>query len=227
MFCLIAQLDISQLVLEAMLRLWPWLALAAIFFIGYSFFKAKIKGHIGEKVVQRALKKLPKNYHQWHDVYLLDGNGHTTQIDHLIASPYGIFVIETKNMKGWIWGGERKKLWTQQIFRHKSQFQNPLHQNSRHINVLAEVTGLPRSEFKSIIFFVGEATLKGKFPANVMTSNLCKYILSYQEKMSIAITLDEFVALINRHNKSSEKGIAKRHVRSLKERKLGRQSEKI
>jgi len=40
---------------------------------------------------------------------LPDGEGSTTQIDHFLLSPYGLFVIETKNYKGWIFGSERQK----------------------------------------------------------------------------------------------------------------------
>jgi restriction system protein len=52
----------------------------------------------------------------------------TTQIDHVIVSRYGLFVIETKNMKGWIFGSAQQKIWTQKIYRHTSKFQNPLYQ---------------------------------------------------------------------------------------------------
>ena len=41
----------------------------------------------------------------------------TTQIDHIIVSRYGVFVIETKNMKGWIFGNPQQKTWTQKIYR--------------------------------------------------------------------------------------------------------------
>jgi hypothetical protein len=53
----------------------------------------------------------------------------TTQIDHIVLSRFGIFVVETKNMSGWIFGGESQARWTQVMRGHKAQFQNPLHQN--------------------------------------------------------------------------------------------------
>jgi hypothetical protein len=45
------------------------------------------------------------------------------------VSRYGVFVIETKNMKGWIFGDPQQKTWTQKIYRHTTKFQNPLLQN--------------------------------------------------------------------------------------------------
>lgn len=52
----------------------------------------------------------------------------TTQIDHIIVSRFGVFVIETKNMKGWIFGNAKQKQWTQKIFKYSGKFQNPLRQ---------------------------------------------------------------------------------------------------
>ena len=63
------------------------------------------KGKIGENKVSRALcANLDKEYCFLNDVIIPDNIGGTTQIDHIVLSPYGIFVIETKNLKGWIFG---------------------------------------------------------------------------------------------------------------------------
>ena len=56
----------------------------------------------------------------------------TTQIDHILVSAYGIFVIETKNLKGWIFGSAENATWTQVLAGKKYPFQNPLKQNYRH-----------------------------------------------------------------------------------------------
>jgi restriction system protein len=87
------------------------------------------------------------------------------------VSKYGIFVVETKNMKGWVFGSENQKQWTQQIFKHKSKFQNPLHQNYKHVKTL-EATLAIESNAKndsifSVIIFIGDSTFKTKMPKNV------------------------------------------------------------
>ena len=58
-------------------------------------------GKAGERRVARKLDWLPKEYTILNDIMLRTQYG-TTQIDHVVVSPYGIFVIETKNYKGWI-----------------------------------------------------------------------------------------------------------------------------
>ena len=99
-----------------------------------------VKGKIGEAIVNRAIsKKLDKTqYHLVKDVTLPTVDG-TTQVEHIIVSRYGIFVIETKKMKGWIFGSERQKTWTQKIFKHSRKFQNPLHQNYKHVKTLSHL----------------------------------------------------------------------------------------
>ena len=68
-----------------------------------SIFKSRwLKGVFGEFLVNRLLSKLPESdYTLIKDVTLLTIDG-TTQVDHIVVSKYGIFVVETKNMKGWI-----------------------------------------------------------------------------------------------------------------------------
>lgn len=63
------------------------------------------KGRLGEWLVKtKVRRKLPADtYHAFHDVTLADEAG-STQIDHLFVSPFGLFVVETKNYKGWIFG---------------------------------------------------------------------------------------------------------------------------
>ena len=54
-------------------------------------------------------------YHLMNNITLPFKDG-TTQIDHILVSRYGIFVIETKHYKGWIFGDENSKNWTQVLY---------------------------------------------------------------------------------------------------------------
>jgi hypothetical protein len=139
-----------------------------------------IKGWMGEKVVALGLwLGLNKSiYRRFHDVVIQAPDG-TTQIDHIVVSPYGIFVVETKNMQGWIFGSAFQEMWTQTIYRHKSQFQNPLRQNYRHTQCLAEFLDLDHTLFHPIIMFIGDCKLKTGVPDNVMTSGLIPYIKAF------------------------------------------------
>ena len=133
------------------------------------FFKTPFaKGIFGEFLVNLAinLRLDKKKYHLLKNVTLPTEDG-TTQIDHIIVSQYGIFVIETKNMKGWIFGDEHQKAWTQKIFKHTNKFQNPLHQNYKHTKTIESLLNLDSDKIFSIVTFVGDSTFKTKMPENV------------------------------------------------------------
>lgn len=70
------------------------------------------------------LRGLSEEYTVLNDVILPTQAG-TTQINHIVVSPYGVFDIETKNYKGWIFGGVKSTQWTQNIYGRKSNFMNP------------------------------------------------------------------------------------------------------
>ncbi|MFD3218821.1 NERD domain-containing protein [Bacillus pacificus] len=97
----------------------------------------KWKGKAGEKLVKRILRKLdPESYYILHNVTVHTEYGETTQIDHIVIGETGVFVIETKNYEGWVYGNEKSARWTQGIFRKKSSFQNPFRQNYKHIKAI-------------------------------------------------------------------------------------------
>jgi len=93
------------------------------------------KGEMAEIRVHNTLIELPKEYHVIDNV-ILGSSKSSSQIDHIVVSPYGIFVIETKGYKGWIYGGEYAQYWTQNIFGHKYQLYNPILQNQGHVKAL-------------------------------------------------------------------------------------------
>jgi len=171
-------LDFS-VILAPLLQLWWILPIVVII----AFFKSPTgKGIVGEGllnfVINIALDK--KKYQLLKNVTLRTENG-TTQIDHIIISQYGVFVIETKNYKGWIFGNERSKTWTQSIYGKKNTFQNPLHQNYKHVKTLQELLKLDDDQIFSVVVFVGEATFKTDMPNNVVYPfGLLKFIKSHQ-----------------------------------------------
>ncbi|MCB9197539.1 MAG: NERD domain-containing protein [Flavobacteriales bacterium] len=147
-----------------------------------SFFK----GWFGEKLTAvnmwHSLNEL--TYRRFHNIILPSNNG-TTQIDHLIISPFGIFIIETKNKNGWIYGSADQAQWTQTFYKQKFSFQNPLRQTYRQKKVLAEFLNIKEDNIATVVYFVGDSTLKTKLPANVITSGLSTYIKSFKlQKLS-------------------------------------------
>ena len=171
--------------------------------------KSSFKGFLGETVINVAMwLKLEKDvYHRLNNITLPLANGGSTQIDHVIVSVYGIFVIETKNYKGWIYGNETQRQWTQSFPNgSKYKFQNPLRQNYLHIKTLADLLGLEPRYFHSMIAFIGECELKTRdeLPEHVLTSGMASYVKKKQDKL---LTDEEVKAIVeqvesNRFGKS-------------------------
>lgn len=124
----------------------------------FKTYEPKIKGKIGEGRVNSILGKLPEGYIILKDLLLETDKG-TTQIDHVVVCEKGIFVIETKNYDGWIYGSENQKYWTQVIYKTKNKFFNPIWQNKGHISAIKK--GLARFDLPiySVIAFAGEGYL--------------------------------------------------------------------
>lgn len=131
------------------------------------------KGKIAEKMVYHKLMQLPEEYHVIDDVLFMS-NGRSTQIDHIVVSPYAVFVIETKGYKGWILGGENSEYWTQIIYKRKSTFYNPIHQNDGHIRflkfLLKDLGNIP---FVPIVVFNNEAELKVNVNTHIVVNRCC------------------------------------------------------
>lgn len=133
-------------------------------------FKSRwFKGKVGEFFVSKVTSaKLPSDTYFAVENITLRADDGTTQIDHIYVSRFGVFVVETKNYKGWIFGGERQAQWTQQIYKNKNRFQNPLRQNYKHVKTLETALGLPAEVIHSVIVFVGDCTFKTAMPPNVL-----------------------------------------------------------
>ena len=179
-----------------------------------------IKGALGELHGRAASKFFldDKVYRSIHNVTIPTKDGTTTQIDHVIVSRYGVFVVEAKNYDGWIFGSERDAQWTQSLFGKKSRFQNPLRQNYRHIAALVEFLGLPEDRFHSIVMFWGDAEIKTKLPANVLTKGYTAYIKSKTEVMFSDDEIEEVVIAIQDGRLPATWKTHRQHVASLRER---------
>ncbi|MBO8168185.1 MAG: NERD domain-containing protein [Thermoanaerobacteraceae bacterium] len=122
--------------------------------------KAHRKGELGEYKINIQLKRLPKDYKHLSDLLIKTDHG-LTQIDHVIISPAGIFVVETKNYSGAIYGKQYDKTWTQVYNNRKQPFYNPIRQNYGHIQSLkAILKGYSQVEFHSVISFTRRCKLK-------------------------------------------------------------------
>jgi hypothetical protein len=179
-------------------------------------FKAQFNGKFGELAFSMTSRMfLSSKYQIFNDVVLKIPNG-TTQIDQIIISNFGIFVIEIKTFKGWIYGGEKQKQWYQVFNKNKKyRFKNPIHQNWLHIKALKDSMKFKLHEdaFKTVILFSGEVNLKSDFPPYVVKGlNYIDYIKSFKEEiltnMEVSYVIEkmkEFQASRKDHKEHIEK----------------------
>lgn len=163
-------MNTTQILAPLFSQLW-WMIPLFLIVGAFKAFKPFLKGKMGEFAVSTHVKLYldKEKYTLLNDCTLPDGQNKTTQIDHILFSPYGIFVIETKNYKGWIFGGERQKTWTQKIYKKSYKFQNPLHQNYKHQKVLEDILTdiLEPTLIHSIVVFMPDCEFKTQMPENV------------------------------------------------------------
>lgn len=115
-----------------------------------------VKGKIGEARVNKILKRLVKRHGGQivYDVTIPGENGKTSQIDHIYVSNYGVYVIETKNYAGRIYGKDGQREWTQVLAygNTKNKLYNPVMQNQTHIYRLKQAISANVPLFSVIVF---------------------------------------------------------------------------
>ena len=184
------------------------------------------KGYYGEKTTQFGLWLfLNKKYTRLHDL-IVEIDGTTTQIDHVCLSRYGIFVIETKNYSGWIFGSAEDRQWTQ-VFKNRAKyrFQNPLFQNRLHTRAISKQLGMSSELVHSIIVFISSASnIKTELPANVTNSpfQAARYIKSFREEFFTDAQVQGFAQKLAEMHPTA--AIARKHKRDLKKRGEGKDS---
>jgi len=216
----------GELLTSTLLRnILPLILLAGLISILATAFRVfalpRLKGRLGEASINFWARRLldQEVYHLIPDIMLPTSDG-TTQIDHIIVSRYGLFVIETKTYKGWIYGSENESQWTQVIFRRKERFQNPLRQNYKHTKTLSDLTGIPHDYFKSLVVFVGDCEFKTDMPSNVVhIRDFVRHIKGHQTAIikdeqvpQIAATIQEWASTVTDAQRAN-------HVAHLRESK--------
>lgn len=174
------------------------------------------KENEGERNVRKVLESLNENdYHIKNNITIptIDGS---TQIDHIAFSRKGIFVIETKNHKGWIFGGEKQKEWTQTFSRsrNKYKFHNPITQNIGHVKHIERITGIPSDLIRSIIVFSNpDVEIKTDLPGNVVRLNKLKnYISQFELNMINDDKLYEAIGKLEFSRKKRSNRVDEEHI---------------
>jgi len=191
---------------------------AALFIVRSHY--AQMRGWNGERIVANRLRKgLPNpDYFIFHNVYMPTTDGMTTQIDHVVVSEFGVFVLETKNYSGWIFASEDSKVWTQTLPRSKHTFQNPIRQNYRHVCAIAENLGLPKSYIRGVVVFTDGEFKRGMPPGVVYSSGAVQYVKSFSSRILKRKEVEQIVAAISEWDASVSKERRAAHVANLRAR---------
>ena len=180
-----------------------------------SHFYTRIMGIAGEHWTKKELNKLPTEYIVLNDIMVSNGES-TTQIDHIVVSPYGIFVIEPKHYHGFILGGDTYEKWRQYQGKKYREFHSPTRQNYGHIMALSQQLNLPVDKFISIVCFTAQVKLKVKSRTPVVHNyELNQTIIRFQ---NIIIgdpeTIKNSILSLNITDQASRK----QHIKILKEK---------
>ena len=113
-------------------------------------------GKWGEDLIEKKLRYINKKIGEkgkiLRNVYLPKYNGETSEVDVAYITQKGIFVFESKNYSGWIFGNERNEYWTVTLPNEKNQFYNPVMQNRTHLKWMKEFVGEDIPLFSIIVF---------------------------------------------------------------------------
>ena len=201
---------------EFIIEVWYFWLIIALAFI-YKIFKPYIKGFFGEKQISMILSYLPKTeYLIINNVMLKSKNG-STQIDHIVVSIYGVFVIETKNYKGWICGSENADQWTKNMYGKKYKFRNPIKQNYGHVITLKELlNAFGEFPIVPIVAFSPECDLKVKTKSDVVYfRGVKKVIARYKNEVLSLENIQKIYDTILSSNINSKEN-RKEHVKSIR-----------
>ena len=173
----------------------------------------QVVGFAGEYWVQKELNKLPGEYLFLSDV-MLEVDGKTTQIDHIVFSKYGIFVIETKQRNTYITGNEHDKYWIVKAGRKKHYMYNPIHQNYGHKKAIEKILGLDDNQVIDIVCVSGQANLRIKSNKVLRVERLVDRILFEKEEK-----IEDYVSMAHRINAMNivDKNYRKQHIEDIKE----------
>ncbi len=143
--------------------------------------------------------QLPRSeYHHFHNIVIPTARG-TTEVDHLIVSRFGVFVVELKDRSGWIFGNAMDPYWTSVHFRQQFRFQNPLHQNYGHIKAIETFLGVDKRLLHGIVVFRGAFEFKTPIPDGVLCHRYRSWVATHQDVVLDRAAVDTMVHSLRAH----------------------------
>ena len=187
--------------------------------------RPETRGRRGENRVKWVIGETIENEQYVINDLILMNDGKTTQIDHIVINPRGVFVMETKNYSGEIYGNENQREWTQVLAygNVKNKLYNPLKQNATHVYNVKKVVG--KLPVHSLVVFVQNNThhieadnviplsaLRNYLQCGVNILSVKQMKTAYEALLSgkTEITTQEHVRNIREQQRNLERGICPR-----------------
>jgi len=182
-------------------------------------------GNYGEYLTFTSLEKLQGDNKIFSNVYIPREDGTTTEIDLIMLNKSGIYVFESKNYSGWIFGDEKNKNWTQSLNgRTKNKFYNPVWQNKAHISALTKLLrDIDSNYFYSYIVFSELCELKKVsvtssnvhiVKRNALLSKLKKDINGRKNVLSDS-QITRIYEVLKKHS-LADKAVKEKHIQNIK-----------
>lgn len=176
--------------------------------------RTKILGAAGEHWTKQALRGLPSDKYIIMNDLLLNVDGHTHQIDHVVVSKYGIFSIESKQYNGLIVGNKYDKNWIRYAGKKKIYYENPIRQNYGHVKALSQLLYIDESMIHNIVCIPSNAKLNIKHDGELVRNyTLVERIMSYNAE--VIDDVNSIVNIINSYN-VIDPNVRQQHINNIR-----------
>lgn len=162
----------------------------ALIMMGMILKSPKYKGKCGEEIVKNILGTI-NGYNRIINNIMLNDNGKSRQIDHIAITRQGVFILETKNYGGVIYGKESSSEWKQYLKQKCFTFKNPIHQNYGHKEVVRKLLEGLTDKVYPIVVFTRRCNLKVDVKSTVLYDNQVTNFIENREKILTTDEIDE------------------------------------
>lgn len=137
-------------------------------------------GRLAHRRVRRLLAQSldPRRFAQFHALVLPTGGG-AEELDHVIVSRHGVYVVVSEHRPGRLRGGESQEYWKQDRLGRRRRWPNPLYRAKLQMETLQRLLEFPRNRFRLIVAIEGQDKPPRELPSQVMrVEELVPYLQS-------------------------------------------------
>jgi hypothetical protein len=160
-------------------------------------------GNMGELFIVKELERIFDDSNILQNLYVKSDNNKYTEVDIVVVTKMGLFVIESKNYSGSISGKINDSYWIQTLHTNQRyKLFNPIIQNNWHVKSLkANLHTFPGLRFFSIIVFsdrceLNDVPVRSNGTIVIQRQNLLKHIFNIISDIKSVLYTDEIESII-------------------------------